>query len=178
MFIDISKCTLLTTEGILKFFEIVDAKIEGLVASHLKCVTDEVMRNILRFKNLNVLDLSYNTSLSQEFFTSLADSPTKLALKVLKLDGIKNMTSLLLAKIFRESKDSLEYLSLENVKFTVWDNEHFKHLSNCRNLQYISMTGMDGVTEDIFSLCSNNRKPINVSNSQSRIQQVYRLEPQ
>ena len=147
------------------------------------------MQELFKFKQVNVLDLSYNTSLTIDFFNSLAESSIKLAVRVLKLDGLKNMTSLLLAKILKESKDSLEYLSLDNVKFvrilrtnlkTVWDNEHFKHMNNCRNLVYISMTSLDGITEDVFSLCSNNCKIfslhsefIDAHSYLTRVQQMY-----
>jgi hypothetical protein len=98
--IDISKCVLLTSEGIQKFLEKVSVKLEVFIASHLKCVSNTVMDSLFRFSKLNVLDLSYNTSLTQEFFDKLSTSSIKLNLKILKLDGIKCMTSALLDKVF------------------------------------------------------------------------------
>lgn len=75
------------------------------------------MNEILKFPKLTILDFSYNSGLTEEFFTELAASPVKLALKILKFDGVKTMDSALLMKILKASKDTLQYLSLDNVTF-------------------------------------------------------------
>lgn len=100
-FIDISKCKLLTTEGIETFLSKVNPDLEVFIASHLKCVTDSVMDLIFRFPSLSILDLSYNSALTEEFFTKLAGSQMKLAVRILKLDGLKCMDSKLLQKILK-----------------------------------------------------------------------------
>ena len=127
--IDISKCKKLTEEGILTFLQKVNPNIEVFVASHLRTFTDRCAELTLNFKKQRVLDLSYCSKLSPEFFEKMAQCAAKFKLTVLKLDGIRQLTSKLLKKLFEESKDTLQFLSLESCRFvSLRLKGEFKHL--------------------------------------------------
>lgn len=112
---------------------------------------------IFKSKKQTVFDISYCSGLTSQFFKNLANASTKFILKQIRMDGIKCIDTICFPKLFKESKETLELVSLQSCKVVESEAKHLKEFEFCSKIKYINLAGVSGAGDDFFSSFSGGR---------------------